>query len=66
MKSDQKINPFKEVIEAEERIESASKSLYHRIINWVKAHPLLTLLFSFLFSVASNLVSSWLWYHFKK
>jgi len=42
-------------------VENLSKTLFHKIVSWIKAHPLLTLLFSFLFSVASNLVSQWLW-----
>lgn len=44
-----------------EEIETVSKELYHSIVSWVKMHPLLTLLFSFLLSVASNLLSQWIW-----
>jgi len=50
--------------QTEEEIETIGKELYHKIAAWVKAHPLLTLLFSFLLSVASNLVSQWLWNFF--
>ncbi|MBO4285024.1 MAG: hypothetical protein J5895_02190 [Alphaproteobacteria bacterium] len=56
--SDQKQN---NIAAAGREVEILSKTLFHRIVSWIKAHPLLTLLFSFLFSVASNLVSQWLW-----
>ncbi|HCU59372.1 MAG TPA: hypothetical protein DIC64_05275 [Alphaproteobacteria bacterium] len=58
--------PIDDLEDAGKELETISKTLFHKIISWVKLHPLLTLLFSFLFSVASNLVSSWLWYYFKK
>ncbi len=51
--------------QAGKEVEFLSKTLYHKIVDWIKKHPLLTLLFSFLFSVASNLVSQWLWNIFK-
>lgn len=47
--------------EAGEEIEELGKECYHKIVSWIKAHPFLTLLFSFLLSVASNLLSQWLW-----
>lgn len=58
--------PIDDLEDAGKELETISKTLFHKIISWVKLHPLLTLLFSFLFSVASNLVSQWLWYYFKK
>jgi len=65
MQEAHKNNPIEDVEFVGEKIETVSKTLFHKMINWVKIHPLLTLLFSFLFSVASNLVSQWLWDIFK-
>lgn len=57
--------PVHHIKSAEEKIENVSKALYHRMIEWIQRHPLLTVLFSFLISVISNLVSQWLWNYFK-
>lgn len=47
--------------QTEKEIEAIGKELYHKIVSWVQKHPVLTLLFSFLLSVASNLLSQWIW-----
>ncbi len=47
------------------KLEKVEHALYLDISSWIKAHPILTLLFSFLLSVVSNLVSQWLWHFFK-
>lgn len=57
-KNQQSENKIKQT---EIEIEEIGKELYDKIVFWVKAHPVLTLLFSFSLSVASNLVSQWLW-----
>ena len=58
--SESKSGPNK-IKQTEKEIEEIGIVLYHKIALWVKQHPVLTLLFSFLLSVASNLVSQWLW-----
>ena len=45
MKNNQE-TPFDDVEKAGKELAIISKALYHKIINWVKIHPLLTLLFS--------------------
>ena len=65
MQTDQnKSTSSSDVKRAEKKVEELGKELYHKIINWVKIHPILTLVFSFSVSVASNLVSQWLWNFF--
>lgn len=56
-----KKHPSHKIEAAGEEIEEFGKECYHKIVLWVKAHPFLTLLFSFSLSVASNLLSQWLW-----
>ena len=50
---------------ATKEVEEIGKQAYHRIAGWIKAHPILTLVLSFLLSVTSNLVSQWIWDFFK-
>ena len=61
----QKEQQESKIKQTEKEIEAVGKALYDKIVFWVKAHPVLTLLFSFSLSVASNLVSQWLWNFFR-
>ena len=62
---DQKHSSIHHLEQAGQEVEEIGKQAYHKIAGWIKTHPILTLILSFLLSVTSNLVSQWIWDFFK-